>query len=85
MVTGGMLFIEVRSIHDDIYGKGECVGKHAYIFDSHFRRFIDKEELIFALTQLGFEILYEAESRGFAPYKDQDPVLIRIVAKKMSD
>lgn len=85
LVTGGMLFIEVRSIHDDIYGKGECVGRHAYIFDDHFRRFIDKEELIFELKNLGFEILYEEESRGFAPYKDQDPVLIRIVAKKMSD
>lgn len=85
LVTGGIFFIEVRSIHDDIYGKGKCVGRHAYIFDSHFRRFIDKEELIFELKQLGFEILYEAEGRGFAPYKDQDPVLIRIVAKKMSD
>lgn len=83
LVAGGMFFIEVRSVRDDIYGKGECVGKHAYIFNSHFRRFIDKEELIFALKQIGFEILYEAEGRGFAPYKDEDPVIIRIVAKKV--
>lgn len=85
MMTGGLLFIEARSIHDDIYGKGECAGRHAYIFDSHFRRFIDKEELISDIRQLGFEVLYEAEDRGFAPYKDQDPVLIRIIAKKVSD
>lgn len=82
LVKGGKIFIEARSIHDDIYGKGECVGKHSYVYNEHFRRFIDKEELKNVLKEIGFGIIYEAEGTGFAPYNGQDPVLIRIVAEK---
>lgn len=81
--VGGIFFVEARSINDDIYGLGECVGKNAYIYNNHFRRFIDKEELVAKMEEMGFQILSEQERRGFAPYGDQDPVLIRIVAKKL--
>ena len=81
--AGGMFFIEARSIKDDICGLGECVGRNSYIHDGHFRRFINREELLDKLRAVGFEIIYEEEGRGFAPYKNQDPILIRIVAKKV--
>ncbi len=79
----GLFFIEARSINDDIYGKGKCIGKHSYIYNDHFRRFIDKEELVEKLINLGFKIIYEEENTGFALYKDQNPRLVRVVAKKI--
>lgn len=78
----GMFFIEVRSINDPLYGKGIQVGKNSYIYNNHYRRFIDRKELIGKIKNIGFEILYEAEQRGFAPTKDDDPPIIRVIAKK---
>ena len=38
------IFIECRTIKDDIYGKGKKVGKHEFV-DTHYRRFIDPKEI----------------------------------------
>lgn len=81
--NGGEVFIEARSIRDPLYGKGTLVGKHSYIYNSHYRRFIDKSELLDKMTGIGFDVLYEAEQTGFAPTKDDDPPIVRVVAKKM--
>lgn len=80
--TGGLLFIEARSIKDDLYGMGECVGKNSYVYNDHFRRFIEKEELGAALRETGFKIISEQEGRDFAPYGNENPVLIRMIAQK---
>ena len=82
LVHGGLFFIEVRGIHDDIYGKGELVDRNTYIYNNHFRRFIVNDELKESLVNLGFEILYNEESRGFAKNMDEDPIIIRIIARK---
>ena len=79
---GGLFFIEVRGIHDDIYGKGEPAGRNAFIYDNHFRRFIVNDEIKDALVNIGFEIVYNEESRGFAKYGNEDPLIIRIIARK---
>jgi len=79
---GGLFFIEVRGIHDEIYGKGEPAGRNAYIYNEHFRRFIVNDELINALVNKGFEVIYNEESRGFAKYVNEDPLIIRIIARK---
>ena len=78
----GRLFIEVRSVNDEIYGKGIEVGRDSYVFDEHFRRFIRKNELEDELKINGFIIEYSEENRGFAPFKGEDPLIIRIIAKK---
>lgn len=78
----GFFFIEVRGVHDEIYGKGEMVARDSYIYEGHFRRFIRREELEERLRQNGFEIISSEENRGLAVYKNQDPMVIRIVAKK---
>lgn len=84
LVKGGYLFIEARSTKSSLYGKGEQVEKDAFIYD-HYRRFIRKEELIMELKILNFEITYEIETNGVAVYKDDDPVVVRIFAKKIGD
>lgn len=76
----GRLYIEARAIHDDLYGKGIQVGKNEFIYNNHYRRFIDIEELKNKLQNKGFKIIYSAEARGFSKTLEQDPVLLRVVA-----
>lgn len=79
---GGKLFIETRGVNDELYGKGTKVDEDAYIFDSHFRRFIRIEQLVESLTNIGFNIVEADEKRDFAPFGDENPLIIRIVAEK---
>ena len=80
---GGRFWIEVRGVQDALFGKGEPAGRNAFVYDGHYRRFIVLEELKGELEAAGFEILEAAEMSGFAPYRDEDPVVIRITAKKI--
>lgn len=79
----GYFFIEARSIHDGKCGMGQRVEKNAYIFDGHYRRFIDLTELVSKLKCLGFSIVEQVESDKFAPQKGEDAVCVRVVAQKM--
>lgn len=78
----GKFFIEVRSIHDPLFGKGRKVEHNAYFYDNHYRRFIVLEELVKHLEQEGYLVEYAEEKNGFAPYGNDDPPVIRIVAIK---
>ena len=71
---GTYLFIETRSL-DDKDG-------YRYHGDGHFRNFSDYEGLKTLLEQNGFKIHHSERSKGFAPYKDEDPVCIRVFATK---
>ena len=53
---GGKFFIEVRSVHDPLYGKGEALERNAFFYDNHYRRFLVLDELTEALRQAGFRI-----------------------------
>lgn len=79
---GGKFFIEVRSVHDPLYGKGEALERNAFFYDNHYRRFLVLDELTEALRQAGFRIEYAREQTGFAPYGNDDPPVIRVVAVK---
>ena len=75
------LFIEARSINDDLYGKGKIVGNHEFI-TTHYRRFIDPQEIKKKLSE-NFKIIFFNESKGYSKKSDEDdPCLIRIIAKK---
>ena len=80
---GGKLFIEVRGIHDPLYGRGKLVERNAYFYDNHYRRFLVLEELTAALERTGFRVEYARESTGFAPYGNDDPPVIRVVAARL--
>ncbi len=80
---GGMFFIEARTIRDEIYGKGKNVGIHEYIYDDHYRRFIDVnnfEQKILSMER--FEIIEMNEGFGWAKMGNSDPVLMRCVLLK---
>ena len=76
----GKLFIEARTIRDDLYGKGEQVASNAFFYDGHFRRFIDPHLLKIKMESLGYHILQMEENRGFSKTATSDPVLLRVTA-----
>lgn len=80
--SSGYLFIEARSIRDGKYGKGKEVEKNAYIYDGHYRRFIDPLELKNKLEKIGFVILKLEESDKFAPLNSEKTVCVRVIAQK---
>lgn len=79
---GGMFFIEARGIRDDLYGKGEQIAKNAFIYNEHFRRFMDKEIFMDKLEKYGFSIMFAEEGKDFSKTENSNPVLVRIVAVK---
>lgn len=70
-------------MNDELFGLGEQVARNSFIHDGHFRRFIVKEELELNLIESGFRLMYSEENRGFAPFKNSDPPIIRIIASKI--
>lgn len=77
----GLFCIEARTIHDDICGRGTKVGHNAYVYNDHFRRFIDVNEFENKLKLLGFEIISLEEKTGLSKTIDSDPMLMRCIAK----
>ena len=70
------LVIETRSLKgedDDVFH-----GK------THFRNYTDLNKLRDILTLKNFEITHINEDKGLAKYKDEDPICIRVICKKMN-
>jgi len=80
----GLFLLEARSTEDSIFAKGELTAKNTYFHDGHNRRFLDYEEF---LSKIGnkFEIIESIHSDGLAVYKDDNPVVMRIVARKLTN
>ncbi len=78
MIANSKLYIETRTIHDDIYGMGKEVAPNSFIFEGHFRRFIDPAILEKKLIRLGYKILRMEEGRGFSKTATSDPFLLRV-------
>ncbi len=79
----GYFFIEARSVRDGKYGLGKEIEKNAFIYDGHYRRYIDPKELEAKLNKVGFSIIFQQESDQFAPKKGENAVCIRMVAQKV--
>ncbi len=79
--SGGILCIEARTIRDEIYGMGQEIGHNAYLYNAHYRRFIDPTEFKEKLQGLGFRIEYLEEAQGFSKTAESDPVLMRCIAR----
>jgi hypothetical protein len=78
-MENGKFFIETRSIRDDLYGQGKRVGENAFIYDGHYRRFIDPDQFRRKLERLGFKITMFVESAGLSKTEESDPVLLRCI------
>ncbi len=81
LVTGGRLFLECRSINDPLSRMGEVISPTERIY-GHYRRFAVMEDLLQRLEGVGLEIVSKVESKRLAAFKDEDPVVLRIEARK---
>lgn len=79
---GGLFLVEARTVNDGLFGEGTPVGRNAFVTD-HYRRFLVVDEFRKEIVDRGFEIIFEKESNGFSVYKGDDPVLLRLVARKI--
>ena len=79
---GGKLFIETRCIEDELCGAGDRVSDTEWVLDGHYRRFIVPEQLIARLSALKFTRIQSVCAKGFAPFQNADPIILRIMAEK---
>lgn len=70
-----VMVLEARTIFDTLYGQGTKVGRNEFRTD-HYRRFIDPDEFLVYLTRR-FSVRYFEISKGFAPFGDEDPIVMR--------
>jgi len=82
--VGGCFFLEVRGKGNELYGKGERVPGEldAFIYDGHYRRFLDLTETLMNLRSAGLEVIESTEEKGFSPFGGIDETFVRIVARK---
>ena len=78
---GGLFCIEVRTTKDPLYGVGKDMGDNTY-FTDHSRRFIDSNIFLRDALNIGFKLRYFVEKDNLSVYKDDNPVLMRIILEK---
>lgn len=80
--SGGLFFLEVRSVKDGLFNEGVSVANEPNAkITSHYRRFSDFKIIKQKIVDLGFTIKHSIEDRNLAPYKDKNPIIIRIISK----
>ena len=52
------------------------------VYKNHKRNLINANEILIKLMANGFQVVYFMEGQGLAPYKTEDPVVIRLIATK---
>lgn len=72
-----VFMLEARTCYDELYGVGEPVGLHEFKTD-HYRRFLDPAVFLSQLAAK-FSVKYFEVAKGFAPFADQDPLVLRTV------
>lgn len=81
LADSGRLVVEARSINDPMALLGEAISPTERIH-GHYRRFIVPAEFAARLTEAGFDIDEITESRGLAMFGDEDPVVLRVIARR---
>ncbi|WP_407376092.1 class I SAM-dependent methyltransferase [Methanobrevibacter sp.] len=78
---GGCFLLEARSLNDPMFKKGDKLSESEN-FTTHYRRYMDLDAITEKLESRDFEIRYKIEDNDLAVYKDDNPYVIRIIAKK---
>ena len=82
LAHNGLFCVEVRTTNDPLYGVGKDCGDNTFLTD-HRRRFIESNVFLKQVLLLGFSILFFTEENNLSIYKDDNPVLLRIILKKI--
>lgn len=78
---GGFLMTEFRTINDPLMQNGQKIGTYERI-TTHYRRFIDSNVFLKKCLNLGFTLNYFIEKNNLSVYKDDNPVLVRLILQK---
>ena len=60
--------------------EARAVGDKPVLYPKHKRFFVDGDKLIRTLQRNNFDILYYQKGSGLAKYKDEDPLVVRVIA-----
>lgn len=82
LTPGGGLFLEFRTDKDPLMQKGQIIGSNERVTD-HYRRFINFDAFCKRLAIYGFSIDFRLERSGLAKQGDDDPIVGRVIAKKV--
>lgn len=77
----GLFLLEARSMKDPMLKRGKMLSESEN-FTNHYRRYMDLDKFVEKLENRNFEIIYQIEDKDLAVYKDDNPYVIRIIAKK---
>lgn len=78
----GLFFLEARSLNDPMFRRGKALSDSEN-FTTHYRRYMDLEKFTDKLESGNFRIEYSIEDNNLAVYKDDNPYVIRIIARKL--
>jgi len=79
---GGEYFVEARTINDPLIKEGKKISQNE-MYTDHYRRFLNSGDFLKKCLKLGFELKYFTEKSGLSIYKNDDPVLLRMILKKV--
>ena len=79
---GGCFLLEARSLNDPMFKQGKSLSETEN-YTTHYRRYMNLDKIIEKLESRNFEIIYHVEDNNLAVYKDDNPYVIRIIAKKL--
>ena len=81
---GGFLLIEARGTQNEYFGRGKKVAgeRNAFIYEGHYRRFLDKKETVKQIEKNGMTVVSADERNGRAPFNGTDYKFLRIIAQK---
>ncbi len=84
LAPSGKFCIETRGQKNELYKKGSPVDgeKDAFVFEDHYRRFVDFSDFKRDIVGAGFDLVEAREQAGFAPFKGTDYQFIRVVAEQ---
>jgi cyclopropane fatty-acyl-phospholipid synthase-like methyltransferase len=80
--VNGLLCIEARTTNDPLCGVGEDCGDNTFLTD-HRRRFIESNIFLNKVLSFGFRLLFFTEENNLSVHGDDNPVLMRIILKKV--
>lgn len=78
----GILAIEGRSVGAKLFKKGIPGPDKDSRITSHYRRFIDIDELIEKLKRRDFKIVRSVQRIGLAKLKKENPLIVRVIARR---
>jgi len=82
---GGLIMIETRSTKDPLFtsGKGSLIEHNTILYEEgHIRHFVERDELVNSLLNEGFDLVEDTESDNLSIYEGDNPVLLRVIARK---